>query len=49
MPVLFYVDPSIEDRQNLDYVDTITLSYTFFAVPEAQQGPVADTTVAGDG
>jgi cytochrome c oxidase assembly protein subunit 11 len=49
MPVLFYVDPAIEDRPNLDYVDTITLSYTFFAVPEAQLGPVADTTVAGDG
>lgn len=49
MPVLFYVDPAIADRPNLDYVDTITLSYTFFAVPEAQLGPVAETTVGGDG
>ena len=49
MPVLFYVDPSIDDHRDLDYVDTITLSYTFFAVPEAQLGPVADTTVGTDG
>jgi len=49
MPVLFYVDPAIDDHQNLDYVDTITLSYTFFAVPSAQLGPVAETTVGEDG
>ena len=49
MPVLFYVDPSIAEDRNLDYVDTITLSYTFFAAPGAQPGPVAETTVGGDG
>lgn len=50
MPVLFYVDPSIADDPNLDYVDTITLSYTFFRSTEAEQpSPVAQTTVGGDG
>ena len=33
-PVSFFVDPEISDERNLDDVKTITLSYTFFPVPD---------------
>lgn len=34
MPVTFYVDPEIENDPNLDDVETITLSYTFFRMED---------------
>lgn len=34
MPVTFFVDPAIADDVNLDEVQEITLSYTFFKVKE---------------
>jgi cytochrome c oxidase assembly protein subunit 11 len=43
LPVVFYLDPALERDAGLRDVDTVTLSYTFFAAKPA--GPVA----VGDG
>ncbi|MGO9361664.1 MAG: cytochrome c oxidase assembly protein [Xanthobacteraceae bacterium] len=41
MPVVFYVDPKIAaDEDNKD-IDTITLSYTFYPVRDAETRPLA--------
>lgn len=34
MPVTFFIDPDIAGDKNLDNVETITLSYTFFEVED---------------
>jgi cytochrome c oxidase assembly protein subunit 11 len=41
MPVVFYVDPSLAKDAELDDLNTITLSYSFYPVRE-QVKPVAD-------
>jgi len=41
MPVAYFIDPAIENDRNLDEVETITLSYTFFRLD--QEGfPIVD-------
>lgn len=43
MPVIYYIDPSIDEDPNLDEVTEVTLSYTFFALEgeEAEEAIVA--------
>ena len=42
MTVMFYVDPAITKDSDQDTLNTITLSYTFYRLPEAAR-PVAET------
>ncbi|HET6378498.1 MAG TPA: cytochrome c oxidase assembly protein [Methylocella sp.] len=41
LPVVFFLDPALERDEALANVDTITLSYTFFAAKPAESGTVA--------
>ena len=41
LPVLFFVDPAIADDPILNYIDTITLSYTFYPTALPEPRPVA--------
>jgi len=43
MTVVFYVDPSMVKDHDQDTLDTITLSYTFYRLPDAG-APVADAS-----
>lgn len=40
MPVFFYIDPEIMEDPYLEFVDEITLSYTFFEAKEGLKLPV---------
>ena len=37
-PVVFFLDPKLEQDESMARVDAITLSYTFFAPPNARSG-----------
>jgi len=47
MTVVFYVDPALAKDRDQDYLNTITLSYTFYRLPDppAPLAQAADTDV----
>ena len=45
MGVSFFVDPAILEDRNLEEVKTITLSYTFFVAPDADDGEAEQAKV----
>lgn len=49
MGVSFFVDPALAEDPNLDDVRTITLSYTFFADPDAPAPQVGESQRAPSG
>ncbi|KAG8227488.1 hypothetical protein J437_LFUL002377 [Ladona fulva] len=42
MPVFFYIDPEFAKDPKMEFVDTITLSYTFFEAKEGLKLPIPD-------
>lgn len=40
MPVFFYIDPEFVDDPKMEFVDTITLSYTFFESKDGVSIPI---------
>ena len=47
MTVVFYVDPSLVKDSDQDRLNTITLSYTFYRIPNPEK-PVAEAPAAAD-
>jgi len=39
LPVIFFVDPQLDEESRLDDIKTITLSYTFFPTEEGTMPP----------
>lgn len=40
MPVFFYIDPDFMEDPKMEYVDEITLSYTFFESKDGMSIPM---------
>jgi cytochrome c oxidase assembly protein subunit 11 len=47
MPVVFFLDPALEQDETMDGIEEITLSYTFYAAPGA--APLAAAGESGSG
>ena len=43
MPVMFYVDPAMNDDPNMDDVQSITLSYTFYKAQSSELDEALET------
>ncbi|MEM7661647.1 MAG: cytochrome c oxidase assembly protein [Pseudomonadota bacterium] len=43
LPVVFFIDPAMDDEQLMDSVSTITLSYTFYSMDNAPLPDVASS------
>jgi cytochrome c oxidase assembly protein subunit 11 len=48
MPVVFYVDPAIDEVPELKHMKTITLSYTFFPIEGKETATTANTDKIAD-
>ena len=40
MPVVYFIDPSIDEDRNLDGISEVALSYTFFVAKEGEDSAV---------
>ncbi|WP_029075752.1 cytochrome c oxidase assembly protein [Kaistia adipata] len=49
MPVTFFIDPAIDENAQARFIDTITLSYTFFPSSEEAPAPVAAVKTQAQG
>ncbi len=49
LPVLFFVDPALADDPILNYIETITLSYTFYPTALPEPRPLAQAVAGAAG
>ncbi len=49
MPVVFFIDPDIEEVPELEKIHTITLSYTMFPDEEANRKNAVEDETAANG